>query len=728
MVTVIASKEELPTPVNNGVNPTNVSDNERASQSIKDYQEVDFHRTASCKPLPEDLFGTVNGQITKSSIKGTFFVQIDAIEPYTQINTDQNEQTNQYDRLLLTLTDGHQIVKAVTNDYIPNLSFNMKSGSKLLLTDTILIQNGVLQLTHDNTRFHYGSNRYQRPRATVRGRGNGSYRTPYEGRRNSRYDNDDGDTNFHKRPPPKNTLMDFMSTLKIADSNNENEKSKERFDKRRYNNEPNTTNHSNYQPHYPINNTHSSNDQVSFQQDGIDEQGDFDDDPTHANHRERRNPLPPRLQRAQEERSRRGTNRLYDEAIYGNDINSIYRNDATSNHSLSSLPYGNETSYPHNNIPTGHQHNSYAQVANGTIPTHLTYYQANPGSLPYNLAAIHNSTFTNQPPFLGPSYSSDHITFCYGPHYATPTYLPNLNGDLKTDGNSNPDNENLGNTGSLNDENNDSGIKSESSATEQKQTPPLVNENETNPSDEKRRDSNSQNQRIRWKVGDMCLARWIEDGEFYPANICEIHPPHCTILFRGYNNYDQVHFSDLKPIPRDQQFYPFVAPLTDLSVFAANPYYAPRAGYYPSTMDGCILMPEAPPFPFNPDGSLCMYPSAQSSSMQSNTRSTRHNTNGLPPQDTRRNENGDLTLNSTSSPSKDSNDTSVINSTTASSNDENQQQDLSLPRPCSIADAPLTLVTSDDLRERSPSTESLPSSKCDDQQSTKDDEEEPTRE
>ena len=109
----------------------------------------------------------------------------------------------------------------------------------------------------------------------------------------------------------------------------------------------------------------------------------------------------------------------------------------------------------------------------------------------YNLAGIPNSTFTNQPPYLGPSYSSDHITFCYGPHYATPTYLPNLNGDLKTDGNSNPDNENLGSTGSQNDENNDSGIKSESSSTEQKQTPPLVNENETNPSDEKRRDSNS---------------------------------------------------------------------------------------------------------------------------------------------------------------------------------------------------------------------------------------------
>lgn len=113
------------------------------------------------------------------------------------------------------------------------------------------------------------------------------------------------------------------------------------------------------------------------------------------------------------------------------------------------------------------------------------------GSLTYNIAAIPSSTFANQPPFLGPSYSSDHITFCYGTPYATPTYLPNLNSDSKTDGNNNPDNENLGNTGSQNDENNDSGIKSESSSTEQKQTPPSINENETNPSDEKRRDSNS---------------------------------------------------------------------------------------------------------------------------------------------------------------------------------------------------------------------------------------------
>ena len=39
MVTVIADKEELPTPVNNGVTAGS-NDNERPFQYIKDYQEV----------------------------------------------------------------------------------------------------------------------------------------------------------------------------------------------------------------------------------------------------------------------------------------------------------------------------------------------------------------------------------------------------------------------------------------------------------------------------------------------------------------------------------------------------------------------------------------------------------------------------------------------------------------------------------------------------------------
>ena len=94
--------------------------------------------------------------------------------------------------------------------------------------------------------------------------------------------------------------MDFMTSLKISNVS-ENEKPKERDDKRRYNNEqyndpPNTTNNSNYQVHHSLNNN-NYHDQIIFQQDGIDEQLDSEDDPSHANYRERRNPLPPRLVR-----------------------------------------------------------------------------------------------------------------------------------------------------------------------------------------------------------------------------------------------------------------------------------------------------------------------------------------------------------------------------------------------------------------------------------------------
>jgi hypothetical protein len=67
MVTVIADKEELPTPVNNGVT-VGSNDNERSFQYIKDYQEVDFHRSSSCRPLPEDL---IDGETWKSSVSNT---------------------------------------------------------------------------------------------------------------------------------------------------------------------------------------------------------------------------------------------------------------------------------------------------------------------------------------------------------------------------------------------------------------------------------------------------------------------------------------------------------------------------------------------------------------------------------------------------------------------------------------------------------------------------------
>jgi hypothetical protein len=130
-------------------------------------------------------------------------------------------------------------------------------------------------------------------------------------------------------------------------------------------------------------------------------------------------------------------------------------------------------------------------------------------------------------------------------------------------------------------------------------------------------------------------------------------------------------------------------------------------------------MPEAPPFPFNSAGTLYMCPPT----LTSVPRSNRYHINGLSSyqQSNRHIENGnstnDATINSSSSLSKDSNDTSIIDSTTTSIDDN--QQDI---HPCSIADGPLTLVTKDDERERSTSTESLTSSKYDEQQSINEEE------
>jgi hypothetical protein len=117
-------------------------------------------------------------------------------------------------------------------------------------------------------------------------------------------------------------------------------------------------------------------------------------------------------------------------------------------------------------------------------------------------------------------------------------------------------------------------------------------------------------------------------------------------------------------------------------------------------------MPEAPPFPFNSAGTLYMCPptltsvsrtNRLSSFQQSNRRIENENNN------INHHQNIDTTINSSSTLSKDSNDTSIIDSI-----DDNQS--------CSITDAPLTLVKQDDERERSTSTESLTSSKYDEQQ------------
>lgn len=125
-----------------------------------------------------------------------------------------------------------------------------------------------------------------------------------------------------------------------------------------------------------------------------------------------------RLQRAQEERTRRNPTRHFDE----------------SNPSLSSYPQPtDQTVYSYNN---------------------LTYY-LNP--LGYNL-----SNLPNQQTLIASAYPNEQMNVCCGGYTYSST---NENGD-----------------------------KGEN----------LLNENN------KRRNSN---QRHRWKINDMCLARWNEDGE-----------------------------------------------------------------------------------------------------------------------------------------------------------------------------------------------------------------------
>lgn len=131
---------------------------------------------------------------------------------------------------------------------------------------------------------------------------------------NNRYDNDDSPSNFLKRPLPKTTLMDFMTSLKITNdikqiSDDENQILKDRHETKRRNTDhhyqtfkqnPNvdTTNTliNNNSNHYSIsNNNHNHKEQTVYQQDGNHDQLDPEDDISHPNYRERRNPLPPRL-------------------------------------------------------------------------------------------------------------------------------------------------------------------------------------------------------------------------------------------------------------------------------------------------------------------------------------------------------------------------------------------------------------------------------------------------
>lgn len=194
-----------------------------------------------------------------------------------------------------------------------------------------------------------------------------------------------------------------------------------------------------------------------------------------------------RLQRAQEERSRRTTNRFSDESIA-----------LENNHPMSST------------LPTHLRHvdqgtyNTYAPTLTDSTGTHLNYYSSNPTPFIYNLST---PSYPNHQPLLASSYGNESLNCCYGPGGYGNYLSMNGNGEGKVHSTS----ENLlGSNGDAND----SGMKSESSSNEQKLTPPVgssSNENQSNSSGGKRRDSNTV--KPRWKIGDACFARWSEDGQ-----------------------------------------------------------------------------------------------------------------------------------------------------------------------------------------------------------------------
>ena len=126
---------------------------------------------------------------------------------------------------------------------------------------------------------------------------------------NTRYDNElsgGGESSFLKRPPPKSTLMDYMTSLKISHeikpvSNDENEKSKDRPESKRRTDDsfhPPNKNHQEASTMNSFTTNHANpdgSDHIVFQQTGISDSFDSEDDPSQSGYRERRNPLPPRL-------------------------------------------------------------------------------------------------------------------------------------------------------------------------------------------------------------------------------------------------------------------------------------------------------------------------------------------------------------------------------------------------------------------------------------------------
>ena len=53
---------------------------------------------------------------------------------------------------------------------------------------------------------------------------------------------------------------------------------------------------------------------------------------------------------------------------------------------------------------------------------------------------------------------------------------------------------------------------------------------------------------IKWKAGNQCLAKYWEDGLFYPARIDHLYVSGKTAVVKFLNfNYEEVHIKDILP-------------------------------------------------------------------------------------------------------------------------------------------------------------------------------------
>ncbi|KAF5302296.1 hypothetical protein FQA39_LY10335 [Lamprigera yunnana] len=55
-----------------------------------------------------------------------------------------------------------------------------------------------------------------------------------------------------------------------------------------------------------------------------------------------------------------------------------------------------------------------------------------------------------------------------------------------------------------------------------------------------------------WKIGDLCMAKYWEDGKYYNATVVNLSDRTCVVKFSGYGNVEEVLKADCLPVTADK--------------------------------------------------------------------------------------------------------------------------------------------------------------------------------